>query len=72
MPIECYEEQISMGAVHLSGEAGPYGVDGTALKEWLFRHEVSSERLQEEMAHWVVWLSNGSLPYAAYRAVNLA
>jgi hypothetical protein len=42
------------------------------LKEWLLRHEVSSERLQEEMAHWIVWLSNDSPPFAAYRAVNSA
>jgi hypothetical protein len=54
MPIACHEEQISIRAAHLSGGAGPCGVDGTTLKEWLLRHEVSSERLQEEMAHWVV------------------
>ncbi len=54
MPIACYEEQISTQAAHLSGGAGPCGVDGTTLKEWLLRHEVSSERLREEMAHWVV------------------
>jgi hypothetical protein len=35
MPITCYEEQISLHAVHLSGGAGPCGVDGTTLKEWL-------------------------------------
>ncbi len=72
MPIDCYKEQISLRAAHLSGGAGPCGVDGTTLKEWLLRHEVSSERLQKEMAHWVVWLSNGSPPFAAYRAINLA
>jgi len=71
MPIACYEEQISLRAAHLSGGAGPCGVDGSTLKEWLLRHEVSSERLQEEMAHWVVWLSNDSPPVAAYRVVNL-
>jgi len=72
MPIACYEEQISLRAAHLHGGAGPCGVDGTMLKEWLLRHEVSSERLREEMAHWVVWLSNDSPPFAAYRAVNSA
>jgi hypothetical protein len=45
MTIACYEEQISMRAAHLSGGAGPCGVDGTTLKEWLLRHEVSSEHL---------------------------
>jgi hypothetical protein len=72
MPIACYEEQISLRAVHLSGGAGPCGVDGTTLKEWLLRHEVSSEHLRDEMAHWVVWLSNDSPPFAAYHAVNLS
>ena len=72
MPIACYEEQISLRAAHLSGGAGTCGVDGTTLKEWLLRHEVSSERLREEIAHWVVWLSNDSPHFAAYRAVNLA
>jgi hypothetical protein len=33
MPIACYKEQISLRAVHLSGRAGPCGVDGTTLKE---------------------------------------
>jgi hypothetical protein len=59
-------------AAHLSGGAGPCGVDDTTLKLWLLRHEVSSERLREEMNHWVVWLSNGSPPFAAYHAINLA
>jgi hypothetical protein len=58
MPRACYKYQISMRAAHLSGGAGPCGVDGTTLKEWLLCHEVSSECLREQMAHWVVWLSN--------------
>ena len=41
-------------------------------KEWLLCHEVSSERLREEMAHWVVWLSNDSPLFAAYHAINSA
>jgi len=72
MPIACYEEQISLQAANLREGAGPCGVDGTMLKEGLLRHEVSSEHLREEMAHWVVWLCNDSPPFAAYRAVNSA
>jgi hypothetical protein len=34
MPITCYEEQIFKQALHLSGWAGPYGVDDTTLKGW--------------------------------------
>jgi hypothetical protein len=71
MPVACYEEQISIRAVHLSGGAGPCGVDGTTLKEWLLCHEVNSKRLQEEMAHWVMWLSNDSPPFVTYRTINL-
>ncbi len=41
MPIACYKEQISLRAVHLSGGAGPYGVDGTTLKKWLLCHELA-------------------------------
>ena len=40
------------------------------LRNWLLRHEVHSERLREELATWVCWLSNGSPPYAAYRGLN--
>jgi hypothetical protein len=73
MPIACYKEQILKQAVHLFRGAGPCKVDGSTLKEWLLHHEVSSERLQEEMAHWVMpWLSNDSPPFAAYRAIKLA
>ncbi len=72
MPISCYKEQISKGAVHLSGGAGPCGVDGTTLKEWLLPHKVSSKCFHQEMAHWVVWLSNDSPPIAAYHAINSA
>ena len=63
---------IECTMVHLSRGAGPCRVDGSTLKEWLLCHEVSSECLREEMAHWVVWLSNDSPPFAAYCAVNLA
>jgi hypothetical protein len=72
MPIACYKEQISLHAVHLSGGARSCGVDSTTLKKWLLCHDVSSKCLQEEMAHWVVWLSNDSPPFAAYSAVNLS
>ena len=54
----------------LSGSAGPCGVDAEMLKNWLLRHGDHSGRLRDAMATWVDWLSNGSPPYAAYRAVN--
>ena len=69
-PVYCYEETVAKGAAKLSGGAGPCGVEGIMLRNWLLRHDVQSERLREEIARWVCWLSNGSPPYAAYRALN--
>ncbi len=40
------------------------------LKTWMLRFGAHSENLRVEMAEWVCWLSNGSPPYAAYRALN--
>ncbi|KAL7524815.1 hypothetical protein ACHAXR_004326, partial [Thalassiosira sp. AJA248-18] len=70
MPLYFYEEHVAKGATRLSGGAGPCGVEGIQLKNWLLRHEVHSERLRSEMAQWVSWLTNESPPYAAYRALN--
>ncbi|KAL3812075.1 hypothetical protein ACHAXA_002879 [Cyclostephanos tholiformis] len=58
MPVYCFED------------AGPCGVEAEMLKRWLLCHGAHSERLRGVMADWVVWLSNGLPPYAAYRAVN--
>jgi hypothetical protein len=70
MPVYCFEECVAKAAARLSGGAGPCGVEATMLKSWLLRYGVQSERLREVMAMWVDWMSNGSPPYAAYRAVN--
>ncbi len=70
MPVYCFEECVAKAAARLSGGAGPCGVELIMLKSWLLRYGVQSKRLWEVMATWVDWLSNGSPPYAAYRAVN--
>jgi hypothetical protein len=70
MPVYCFEECVAKAAARLSGSAGPCGVDAEMLKNWLLRHGDHSGRLRDAMATWVDWLSNGSPPYAAYRAVN--
>ena len=70
MPIYCFEECVTKAAARLSGSAGPCGIEADMLKNWLLRHGAQSERLQDMMTMWVDWLSNGSPPYAAYRAVN--
>ncbi len=71
MPVYCYEEFVAKAAASLSGSAGPCGVEAKMLKHWLLRHGAHFEHLQEAMANWVDWLSNGLPPYAAYRAVNM-
>ena len=68
--LHCYEEQVAKAVARLSGGAGPCGVDGIMLRSWMLRHGAHSERLRVELAKWVGWLSNGSPPYAAYRALN--
>ena len=70
MPVYCFKECVAKAASHLSGSAGPCGVEADMLKNWLLWHGAQSERLCEVMATWVNWLSNGSLPYAVYHAVN--
>ncbi|KAL3815266.1 hypothetical protein ACHAXA_001878 [Cyclostephanos tholiformis] len=70
MPVYCFEECVAKAVAHLSGSAGPCGVEAEMLKRWLLCHGAHSERLRGVMADWVVWLSNGSPPYDAYRAVN--
>jgi hypothetical protein len=67
MPVYCFEECVAKAAAR---RAGPCGVDAEMLKNWLLRHGDHSGRLRDAMATWVDWLSNGSPPYAAYRAVN--
>jgi hypothetical protein len=70
MPVYCYEECVAKAAARLSGGAEPCGVESNMLKNWLLRHGVQLERLRDVMATWVDWLSNGSPPHTAYRAVN--
>jgi hypothetical protein len=70
MPVYCFKECIAKAATRLSSGAGPCDVESIMLKSWLLRYGVQSESLREVMAAWVHWLSNGSPPYAAYRAVN--
>jgi hypothetical protein len=35
MPVYCLEECVAKAAAHLSGSAGPCGVDAEMLKNWL-------------------------------------
>jgi hypothetical protein len=70
MPVYCYEEFVAKTAAHLSGSAGPCGIEAKMLKHWLLWNGAHLGHLREAMATWVDWLSNGLPPYAAYQAVN--
>ncbi|KAL7526948.1 hypothetical protein ACHAXR_001723, partial [Thalassiosira sp. AJA248-18] len=72
VPINCYEDYVALGAARLHGAPGLSGVldaEMLKVKGWLLRHRVHSDALREEMGLWVQWMSNGTPPYAAYRAL---
>ena len=41
--IFCYEDNIAKHTANLTGGAGPCGVEGTMLRNWLLCHEICSE-----------------------------
>ena len=59
-------ELVEQVGRHLSGSAGPDGVDSTDLRHWLLQFGKESERLRQEMAAWCSWLANECPPWAAY------
>ena len=56
-PVYCYEKTVAKGAAKLSGDTARCGVEGIMLHKWLLLHDLQSECLWEEIAHWVCWLS---------------
>ena len=63
MPTFRHEDNVVKRALNLKGGAGPCGVEGIMLRNWLLRHEIRSEKLRKKMDHWTKWLSNESPPY---------
>ena len=45
MPVFCYEDDVAKRSAKLQGGAGPCGVEGTMLRNWLIRHWLRSEKL---------------------------
>ena len=70
MPIYCDEDELKKGAQKLGGCAGPCGVDGLMMRGWILRKGQPSEKLPEEIARWVMFLSNESPTYALYHDLN--
>jgi hypothetical protein len=67
--VEITAETVEQVTSHLSGAAGPYGVDGVDLRNWLLPFDKESEAFGMEMAAWSKWLASGHPPWAAYRAL---
>ena len=47
MPTLCYEDNVAKRAVNLKRGAGPCGVEGIMLRNWLLRHKIRSEKPRE-------------------------
>ena len=69
MPTDCTPEDLELLALRMSGSAGPSSFDAVMLRNCLLWYGRASSELRQEMANWVEWLSNGSPPWAAYRAL---
>eukprot|EP00957_Ditylum_brightwellii_P143663 10945284-Ditylum_brightwellii.AAC.1 len=53
---------------HLSGAAGPGGVDSVTLQDWLLRYGAVSRKLRESITRFVCWIANNLPPWAAIQA----
>lgn len=69
IPVNVTTDTVAQVATHLSGAAGPDGVDGIDLRNWLLRFGNESEIMRAEMSLWCMWLANSHPPWAAYRAM---
>jgi hypothetical protein len=69
LPTDCTPEDLETLALRMSGSAGPSSFDAVMLRNCLLWYGRASSKLRQEMADWMEWLSNGSPPWAAYRAL---
>ena len=60
---------VGRQALKLHGAAGPGGIDAREAEYWILRCGAASQLLREELAAWAEWMSNGSPPWAAIRAI---
>ena len=70
MTTDCTPEDLETLALRMSRSAGPSSFDAVMLRNCLLRYGRASGKLRQELAEWVEWLSNGSPPWAAYRALS--
>ena len=69
IPVDITSDTVADVATHLSGGAGPSGVDGCHLKTWLTRYGNASSVLRDEMASFGRWLANDIPSWDATRAL---
>ena len=63
------EKTVAHVAGRLSGSAGLAGADADAVMHYLTHFGTHSQALRCEMAAFTEWLANGTLSFAAYRAL---
>ena len=68
IPIDITEEAVESVAENNSGSSGPGGTDSEALQEWIIKFGEDITRLHTSINTFVVWIANGSPPWAAYSA----
>jgi hypothetical protein len=69
MPMDCTPQDLETLALRMSGSAGLSSFDAVMLRNCLLRYGRASSKSRQEMADRVEWLSNGSPPWVAYRAL---
>ena len=69
IPVKILEEAVELVARKILGSSGPGGTDSESLQVWLLKFGENSTRLFTSVEIFVDWLSNGSPPWEAYRAL---
>ena len=69
VPVDITDDVVLAVAGRLSWGAGTGGTDSISLQHWLLRFGAASGALRLIVAEMGEWLSNGRLPWAAYRAL---
>jgi hypothetical protein len=65
MDLDVTEDLVERVARQLSGAAGLGGTDACLLMHWLLHFGPASRELQQAVADFVDWMSNGFPPWAA-------
>ena len=67
--LDLTEDDVTWVASKLSGAAGALGSEAVELRNCILRFDCALEKLRFFVARLVDWMTNSSLPWAAYRAL---